>query len=92
MMIEIMTTHGMDAFYALCSWNGARRGGTQPEGVRVESRKVYWTEERINKKRAAWACLLLEAVAGYEDGNDEAESEESIETQEEPDDMALADD
>ena len=60
MMIELMVTQGMGAFYCLneqCS--ALETTGPLPEGATVVySGKVHWMKLYINTKRLEYACRL----------------------------------
>ena len=60
MMIVLMVTQGMGAFYCLneqCS--ALETTGPLPEGATVvRGGKAHWTERYINTKRLKYACSL----------------------------------
>ena len=60
MMIELMVTEGVEAFYQLNEQCKARETtGPLPEGAtEVYSGKVHWTTRYINTKRLEYACRL----------------------------------
>ena len=60
MMIDLMVTQGMGAFYRLNKQrNAPETTGPLPEGAtKVRSGKVHWTERYINTKRLEYACRL----------------------------------
>ena len=60
MMIELMVTQGMRAFYHLNKQCIAlETTGPLPEGATMVYRgKVHWTERYINTKRLEYACRL----------------------------------
>jgi len=60
MMIDLMVTQGMGAFYRLNEQcNAPETTGPLPEGAtEVRSGKVHWTERYINTKRLEYAFRL----------------------------------
>ena len=60
MMIDLMVTQGMGAFYRLNEQcNAPETTGPLPKGAtELRSGKVHWTERRINTKRLEYACRL----------------------------------
>ena len=60
MMIELMVTEGVEAFYQLNEQCKAREtNGPLPEGAtEVHSGKVHGTTRYINTKRLEYACLI----------------------------------